>query len=158
MKKEFKIKFDLATKAFEKLQEDLLAAEMELSKAEDDKSKSKAESKIAKLKEKEAGVTKNLSDAQEAYFNAPDDVDNGKLTGSVDSEYEFNTKDKDHYHVKHSRMEKLPSGALIEDPGSIRIQMYDKNTFEDQKLNQEKGLPSIWDMGETVTILHDPTK
>lgn len=88
----------------------------------------------------------------------PNSKKSGKVKGSVDSNYELDEKDKDHYHVKHSRVETLPSGAQVEDPGSIRIQTYNKNVFEDQVVNKEKGLPSIWDMGETLVVLHDPTK
>lgn len=85
-------------------------------------------------------------------------ANSNRMQGNLDSSYEFDKKDADHYHVRHSRMEKLTSGVVIEDPGSVRFQQYRKEVFEDQILNQEKGLPSIWDNGEALKVVHDPTK
>lgn len=82
----------------------------------------------------------------------------GLMNGNVDQTYEFDPKDKAYVHVRMSRIEKLTSGAEVEDPGSVRFQQFRPEVFEDQKLNKEKGLPSIWDMGETVRVVHDPSK
>lgn len=88
----------------------------------------------------------------------PEPAATGKVFGNLDKSYEFDAKEQGHYHVRHARMEKLSSGAAVEDPGSVRFQIYRKEVFEDQVLNNEKGLPSIWDAGETLKIVHDPTK
>lgn len=86
-----------------------------------------------------------------------------KFYGNKDEkkEYAFNPEFVDHYLVRHSKFEKLASGAQVEDPRSIHYQFYEEAIFEKmsaQKVVDGKQEPSSFDaMGITVTILHDPT-
>lgn len=156
MEKDLNQLLQIAIQASKDAKSELQAAQEAFDSAEDAKAKDKAEKALIKAQENAAKKEAEEKAAQEAFDSAESNT--GKLKGNVDSSYEFEAKDRKAVHVRHSRIEKLPSGAAVEDPGSVRIQMYDVHTFEDQKLNKEKGLPSIWDMGETLKVLHDPTK
>lgn len=145
-----------ALKSFEEAKSELQSAQEAFDNAEEGKAKKDAEKAFIKAQENVAIKEADVKAAQEAFDNA--EANSGKMKGNKDSDYEFDAKEKNAFHVRHSRIETLASGATVEDPRSVRIQMYDKHTFEDQMLNKEKGLPSIWDMGETLKVLHDPTK
>jgi len=84
------------------------------------------------------------------------------MYGNLDSkkEEQMNAASKDKYFVRHSRVQALDSGAVIEDPGSITYQYYpvhfwDANVLAYQERGQKDMLTSV--TGQTITILHDPT-
>ncbi len=156
MDKNLKSQLDKAIKALEKANVDYSAAQEAFNSAEDEKTKEKAEKSLIKAKENLEAKEAEANEAQEAFNNA--ETNSGKIKGNRDSSYEFDEKEAGMFHIRHSRMETLASGSTVEDPGSVRIQKYGIRFIEDQKINKEKGEPSIWDMGETVKILHDPTK
>jgi hypothetical protein len=67
----------------------------------------------------------------------------------------------DQYVVRHFSTFQSPSGVEMEDPGSSRLQVYDKVDFE--RLNKQgkskdgKQTPSVFEqMGLGVDILHEP--
>lgn len=158
-----KSKFDKAQAAFEASQAELNAAR-EAHENADEANKAKTEKALLKATEKH---TKNVEAFEASQAELVDIESNPEKYGeaeesdiiqSSDEKYSFHKKDAGYVHVRMSRIEKLASGASVEDPGSVRYQMFRPEVFEDQKFNKEKGLPSIWDQGETVQVVHDPAK
>lgn len=66
----------------------------------------------------------------------------------------------DHYVVRHFSTFNSPSGVPMEDPGSSRIQIYDKETFKNlskQGKKDGKQIPSVFEeQGLGVDVLHEP--
>jgi hypothetical protein len=87
-----------------------------------------------------------------------------KFYGNQDTEkkYPFPRQFADHFYVRHFRVEKMPSGAMVEDPGSSRFQYYTPDDFEKlskQPVKDGKQRPSQFDLaGLSTEVLHDPTK
>lgn len=86
-----------------------------------------------------------------------------KFYGNKDEkqEYAFKPEFQDHFVIRHSKIEKLSSGAAVEDPNSVYYQFYEVDEFErmyEQKVRRDGvQVPSKFDnLGLTVTILHDP--
>jgi len=74
--------------------------------------------------------------------------------GNLDKkkEHTFPERENKYYHLRGSRSMQTPSGAKMEDPGSIRYLKYDITRF---KHDEKSG--SLQLMGLSITILHDPT-
>lgn len=158
-----KTKFEKAQEAFETSEAELNAAREAHDNA-DEANKAKTDKALVKATEKH---TKNVEALQTAEAELSEIEANPGIYGeeeesdmiqSKDEKYSFHKKDAGFVHVRMARVEKLPSGATVEDPGSVRYQMFRPEVFEDQKFNKEKGLPSIWDQGETVLVVHEPVK
>lgn len=158
-----KTKFEKAQEAFEKSEAELNAAREANDKA-DDATKANKEKALVKATEKH---TKNVEALQTAEAELAEIEANPGLYGeeeesdiiqSKDEKYSFHKKDAGFVHVRMARVEKLASGAEVEDPGSVRYQMFRPEVYEDQVFNKSKGLPSIWDQGETVRVVHEPAK
>ena len=64
----------------------------------------------------------------------------------------FPYKERGYYQLRTSRTEKMGSGRLVEDPGSIRRMPYHKERFD-----MDMHLDSFGKLGMDVEILHDPT-
>lgn len=77
-----------------------------------------------------------------------------------DEKYEYPGTEAENYIVRHSRFEKLSSGKEVEDPGSVRIQIYRPEVYEDLVYENEKtGKRNAFvAIGEKAIVLHDPTK
>lgn len=77
-----------------------------------------------------------------------------KVYGNKDKnkEYPFLVDESGFYHVRTSRSFRTPSGTVMEDPGSIRLQAVRPEQF-DFHLNAK----SYEKQGLTVEIVHDPT-
>lgn len=75
-------------------------------------------------------------------------------------EFEFSEKSKNHYVVRFSRVEKMTSGHIVEDPGTVRYDYFTPTYWEQLVLSQEAmGRPDLLTRvtGETKMVLHDPT-
>lgn len=84
------------------------------------------------------------------------------MYGNLDSnkEKEMNAASKDKYFVRHARIERMNSGAVVEDPGSVRYQYYTQSFWDENVLSYtERGQKDMITAvtGESSTILHDPT-
>jgi len=77
-----------------------------------------------------------------------------------DEEYEFAGTEKENYIVRHSRTTKHESGAVTEDPGSVRVQIYRPEVYKDLMHEDEgKGKVSAFSqLGEKLIVIHDPSK
>lgn len=70
----------------------------------------------------------------------------------------------DHYVVRHFNVETLPSGAQVEDEGSSRIQIYEKEVFDNLSGQVKKGkgkqaetkISHFEALGLNVEVLHKP--
>jgi hypothetical protein len=68
--------------------------------------------------------------------------------------------DNNKYVVRHSRMERLESGDVIEVPSSVRVGVYSPDDFENLfGYNSGRTGISVFTTvtGESVEVLHDPT-
>ena len=74
--------------------------------------------------------------------------------GNKDAERKFGFPyiERDYFHLKTSRSTDLPSGVNIEDPGSIRHQIYNQKQWEHTNHYDHMAI-----MGLNVEIMHDPT-
>jgi|GEM_PF-2877337 len=77
-----------------------------------------------------------------------------------DEKYKFPIGEKKNFIVRHSRMEKLSSGQAVEDPGSVRIQIYRPEVYADLiNENEKTGERNAFvQSGEKTIVLNDPTK
>ncbi|MBL7738711.1 MAG: hypothetical protein JNK14_05790 [Chitinophagaceae bacterium] len=96
--------------------------------------------------------------------NQPRPAKNSSLVyGNMDKEkkFAFNPLFTDHYLVRHFRMERLASGAMVEDPKSSSFQFYDEETFNDLSAqpvkNGKQGASKFEQQGLQTEVLHDPT-
>ena len=113
-----------------------------------------------------AGKPKNQQSNQQANKPKVDKVVNlspaeqGMMFGNMDdeNEFEFDAKSADHFVVRQSRMEKLGSGAVVEDPKSIGYQFYDEQNFRRLSKEDDEKKSPFTEQGLTIKVLHDPTK
>jgi len=77
-----------------------------------------------------------------------------------EEKYKIPGTEKNNYVVRHSREEKTTSGSVIEDPGSVRIQFYRPEVYNEMiRENEKTGKKNAFlEMGEKAIVLHDPTK
>lgn len=77
-----------------------------------------------------------------------------------DEEYEYPAGEKENFIVRHSKMFKSPTGQSMEDPGSVRIQIYRPEVYADLiNENEATGEQNAFvQSGEKTIVLHDPTK
>lgn len=97
-----------------------------------------------------------------------------KKAAKVETKKEFGNKDTDqkydlskltipddHYVVRHFMNITLANGQQVEDPTTTRLQVYDKETFDNlskQKVKDGKQIGSQFEnLGINVHVLHDPT-
>lgn len=77
-----------------------------------------------------------------------------------DKKYPFDPKHAKSCVVRHFRNEKLGSGAVVEDPGSSRIQFYEPDIYDKLSkqpvVNGKQKLSEFQLQGLEVELLHDP--
>ena len=90
------------------------------------------------------------------------------MYGNQDKDHKYDLSDlrirPNHYVVRHYDVSELPSGAQVEDPGSNRIQIYEKDVFENLSGQKVKGKGKkaeqtsshFENLGLNVEILHKP--
>jgi len=124
------------------------AAAKKQKEAEDKAAKEKADRESQEEEERKA------KEEAEAAAKAPI-----KLSFK-DEKYEYPASEKKNFIVRHSRMEAMPSGAEVEDPGSVRIQIYRPEVYAELIHESKKGgnKNAFVEAGEKAIVLHDPTK
>ncbi|GGG97389.1 hypothetical protein [Pedobacter zeae] len=149
--------------------------EAEAAKAEALAAKEAYENKLKDLEEKEAAEKEKAEKEAEAAKAEEDRIiaEKKELDAKAAAEaakpwklkhngevYEYPASEKKNFIVRHSRMFKAPSGEEMEDPGSIRIQIYRPEVYADLIHENEKvGKRNAFVQGgEKTIVLHDPTK
>lgn len=142
--KEAEAKLEAANKKLKDLEDKAAADKL---KAEQDAAAKEAEDKaIAEKKEQDA---KAAADAEKPL----------KLKHN-DEKYEFPAGEKKNFIVRHSSKFTSPTGQVMEDPGSVRTQIYRPEVYfdlihENEKTGEQNAFVQA---GDTVIVLHDPTK
>jgi len=123
----------------------------------------KAEAKLKELEEKEAADKLKAEQEAAAKAEAQKEKEKSQKPFKVkhkDEEYTFPASEKGNFIVRHSKMFKSPTGQSMEDPGSVRTQIYRPEVYADLiHENEATGEQNAFvQSGEKTIVLHDPTK
>ena len=125
------------------------------------------EAKLKQLEEKEAAESEKAAE-QEKLAQEKKEQDAKAAAAAKkplklkykDEEHEFPASEKGNFIVRHSKMFKSPTGQSMEDPGSVRTQIYRPEVYADLiNENEKTGEQNAFvQSGEKTIVLHDPTK